>query len=112
LLVSNLRSDGRVVAMSGIGISGTFRHVGFRRLWAQRTSVGDASVRFGFTRLGPPHLACPTGKSAIALSSPSSKNISLVPSGKSGALVRASFPTEGRWPTSSTREGMRWTQMR
>jgi hypothetical protein len=25
LLVSNLRSDGRVVAMSGIGISGTFR---------------------------------------------------------------------------------------
>jgi hypothetical protein len=38
------------------------------------------------------------------LSSPHAKNIPLEPSGKSGALVRASFPTEGRWPTSSTRD--------
>ena len=32
---------------------------------------------------------CPTGKSVIWLSSPSAKNISLAPSGKSVALTRA-----------------------
>jgi hypothetical protein len=39
---------------------------------------------------------CPSGNFLLPLSSPSAKNISLVPSGKSGALVRASWPTEGR----------------
>jgi len=39
----------------------------------------------------PPYIAifCPTGKSAICLSSPVSKNISLSPSGKSSLQVRA-----------------------
>ena len=41
-----------------------------------------------------------------------SQAAALVPSGKSDALIRTSFPTEGRCATSSTRDGMRWTRQR
>ena len=52
---------------------------------------------------------CPTGKSNEKLSSLRSKNIALVPSGKSLLLLRPSCPREGRWPSSRTLGGMRWT---
>ena len=41
-------------------------------------------------RGGKRHLICPSGDPARIVSSPLPKNISLVPSGKSGALSRAS----------------------
>ena len=56
---------------------------------------GDASVRFGFTHLGWSRSVCPRGKSATGLSIPPCENISLVPSGKSGALSRASRAERG-----------------
>src|SRR6476660_3237404 len=40
-------------------------------------------------------LICPTGTGAEIVSSPSRENISLSPSGKSGALVRMSCPERG-----------------
>jgi hypothetical protein len=51
----------------------------------------------------------PDGQISEFLSSPGAKNIPLVPSGKSGALVRASSPQRGV-RTSRTRGGMRWTR--
>ena len=43
------------------------------------------------------------------LSSPSRKNILLKASGKSRVELRPSRPREGRWPSSRTLGGMRWT---
>jgi hypothetical protein len=40
-------------------------------------------------------LICPTGTGAEIVSSPSRENISLSPSGKSGALLRMSCPERG-----------------
>jgi hypothetical protein len=58
---------------------------------------------------------CPTtGKSVTrvsGVSSPVRKNISLNPSGKSLLQLRPSRPKEGRWPSSRTLGGMRWTRM-
>src|ERR1700735_1243506 len=54
-------------------------------------------------------LICPTGKSVAGVSSPARKNISLNLSGKSHLWLRASRPKEGRWPSSRTLGGMRWT---
>ena len=57
-------------------------------------------------------LICPSGKSVAGVSSPVCKNISLNPSGKSLLELRASRPREGRWPSSRTLGGMRWTFLR
>ena len=57
-------------------------------------------------------LICPTGKSVTCVSSPVRKNISLNPTGKSILKLRPSRPREGRWPSSRTLGGMRWTQQR
>ena len=46
------------------------------------------------------------------VSSPPCKNISLKASGKSRLQLRPSRPEEGRWPSSRTLGGMRWTQQR
>ena len=43
----------------------------------------------------PIKVICPPGGVRKILSSPLRKNIPLVPSGKSRALIRASFPTQG-----------------
>jgi hypothetical protein len=60
--------------------------------------------------------ARPTGKSGrlsnCGVSRCPGENIPLNTSGKSDALSRVSRPNEGRWPTSSTRHGMRWTRRR
>jgi hypothetical protein len=57
-------------------------------------------------------MICPTGKSVACVSSPRLKNISLNPSGKSLLQLRPSRPKEGRWPSSRTLGGMRWTRRR
>ncbi len=46
----------------------------------------------------------------VGLSSPVCKNIPLNPSGKSILQLRPSRPNEGRWPSSRTLGGMRWTR--
>ena len=46
------------------------------------------------------------------VSSPVCKIISLNPSGKSLLQLRPSRPKEGRWPSSRTLGGMRWTRRR
>ena len=55
---------------------------------------------------------CPTGCLATWLSSPIFKNISVFAVPKSPLYPPPSRPTEGRWPSSLTRDGMRWTRQR
>ena len=57
-------------------------------------------------------LICPTGKSVNCLSSPICKNILVFARPKSNLYPSTSRPTEGRWPSSRTRGGMRWTRQR
>src|SRR5882757_5348256 len=57
-------------------------------------------------------LICPTGYLAMWLSSPVCKNISVSVHPKSHLELFASHPTEGPWPSSRTRGGMRWTRQR
>jgi hypothetical protein len=52
---------------------------------------------------------CPSGS---FVSSPLCKNISVSVHPKSHLELFASHPTEGRWPSSRTRGGMRWTRQR
>jgi hypothetical protein len=59
-----------------------------------------STQRASFARLDPlwagkSQLICPTGGPAKILSIPSAKNISLAPSGKSGAMSRASRAERG-----------------
>src|SRR6202046_405730 len=77
---------------------------------AQRLSDRFNIQACGGGKGGPRRLLiCPTGKSVAGVSSPVCKNISLNPSGKSLLELRASRPREGRWPSSRTLGGMRWT---
>ena len=71
---------------------------------ADRDSPPSRCVRFG-TRNGPTSFT-------LELSTPSHKNISLKPSGKSALLFRPSHPTRGAArDRHETRGGMRWTWM-
>src|SRR6476660_2286242 len=56
----------------------------------------------------------PTGKSPKSCQANNFRisEISLANGPKSLLYPSLSRPTEGRWPTSSTRDGMRWTQQR
>src|SRR5882757_8604107 len=57
-------------------------------------------------------LICPTGYLAMWLSSPVCKNVPVSVHPKSHLELFASHPTEGPWPSSRTRGGMRWTRQR
>jgi hypothetical protein len=94
-------------------------HTFFAARWiASRSPSSGAHSRDPLARNDEKsRLICPTGKSLRLplrwLSSPSAKNISLSPSGKSSLQTRpVPSHSEGRCATSSTRGGMRWTQGR
>jgi hypothetical protein len=55
---------------------------------------------------------CPSGVLSTGVSTPFCKNISLHPSGIISTNSRHPTPQEGRWPSSRTRGGMRWTRQR
>ena len=57
-------------------------------------------------------LICPTGSPGNSLSSPLCKNILLRRLVETAVVIPPSRPTEGRWPSSLTRGGMRWTRQR
>ena len=78
---------------------------------AVRSGVKDAAPRPGHERnvLSRRVMICPSGS---FVSSPLCKNISVPTPPKSHLELFASHPTEGRWPSSRTRGGMRWTRQR